>query len=125
MIFIRGNNVYPSAVEAVVREFTEVAEYRLRVLESEELSTLEVDLEPRSPAESTGTGADEETSDSTTEDLAQRVARAIQDRLLFRARVRLVPSGSLPRFEMKAQRVVRESKASPESSDSEQNEPRS
>ena len=29
MIHLRGNNVYPSALEAVIRRFVEVAEYRV------------------------------------------------------------------------------------------------
>ena len=46
MVFIRGNNVYPSALEAVVRRFREVAEYRAVVLESGGLSELRLELEP-------------------------------------------------------------------------------
>ena len=37
---------------------------------------------------------------------AEAVARAVRDDLLFRAEVCAVPAGSLPRFEMKAKRVV-------------------
>ncbi len=132
MFFIRGNNVYPSAVESIIREFPEVAEYRLRVLESEELSGLEVELEPHAGLEDAqGAGleaasADEATSGKSRKehaqerrlndkserkpdsvDLAERVARAIQNRLFFRARVRLVKG--LPRFELKARRIIRES----------------
>jgi phenylacetate-CoA ligase len=39
--------------------------------------------------------------------LSARVGKAIQDRLLFRPTVRVVAHGTLPRFEMKARRVVR------------------
>jgi phenylacetate-CoA ligase len=39
--------------------------------------------------------------------LVERVDRAIRDELLFRAEVRLVAPGSLPRFEMKARRFVK------------------
>ncbi|MFN9975444.1 MAG: phenylacetate--CoA ligase family protein, partial [Phycisphaerae bacterium] len=31
MVIVRGNNVFPSSIEAVVREFAEVAEYRIDV----------------------------------------------------------------------------------------------
>jgi phenylacetate-CoA ligase len=39
--------------------------------------------------------------------VAERVDRAIRDELLFRAEVAVVPPGTLPRFELKARRLVR------------------
>ena len=42
------------------------------------------------------------------ETLAQNVAATIKQRLQFQAEVTVVPTGSLPRFEMKAKRLVRE-----------------
>jgi phenylacetate-CoA ligase len=91
MIHLRGNNVYPGALEALLRRFPEVAEYRVEVDQSAALTALRVEVEPVN-----GGGAD----------LVERVDRAIRDEFLFRAEVRLVPPGSLPRFEMKAQRFV-------------------
>jgi phenylacetate-CoA ligase len=91
MIHLRGNNVYPSALEALLRRFPEVAEYRVEVDQSAALSALCVEVEPVN-----GDGGD----------LRERVDRAIRDEFLFRAEVRLVPPGSLPRFEMKAKRFV-------------------
>ena len=100
MFFIRGNNVYPTAIETVIREFREVAEYRLRVVESGDLNSLEVDIEPAG-------GAGEDDS-AALEELPGRIAKALHDALLFRVRVRLVDQGSLPRHELKARRLVRE-----------------
>jgi phenylacetate-CoA ligase len=91
MIHLRGNNVYPSALEALLRRFSEVAEYRVEVDQSAALSRLCIDVEP------TANGAN---------DLLDRLDRAIRDEFLFRAELRLVPPGSLPRFEMKAKRLV-------------------
>lgn len=93
MIHLRGNNLHPSALEAVLRRFTEVAEYRVEVDETAALATLRVEIEPAT-ANAGG-------------DLAERVSRAIRDELLFRAEVVTVPPGALPRFEMKARRIVR------------------
>ena len=93
MIHLRGNNVYPSALEAVIRRFPEVAEFRVEVDQSQALAVLRVELEPEEPAR----GAD----------LAERVERAIRDELLFRPEVTVVRPGTLPRFEMKARRLVR------------------
>ncbi len=92
MIHLRGNNLHPSALEAVIRRF-DVAEYRVEVDRSAALAVLRVEVEPSPGAD----GAD----------VAGRVDRAIRDELLFRAEVRAVAPGSLPRFEMKAQRVSR------------------
>src|SRR5947209_14463259 len=91
MIHVRGNNVYPSALEAVIRRFAEVAEYRVEVDQTGPLAVLKVAVEPDGSA----SGAE----------VAAKVDRAIRDELLFRAEVTAVPPGTLPRFEMKAKRI--------------------
>jgi phenylacetate-CoA ligase len=91
MIHVRGNNFYPSALEEVIRRFHEIAEYRVAIDQTGSLPALYIDLEPVQSARSA--------------DLADRVSRAIRDEFLFRADVRTVSPGSLPRFEMKARRV--------------------
>lgn len=95
MIHLRGNNFHPSALEAVIRRFPEVVEYRVEVSEAEALAALRVEVEPVAA----GGGPE----------LAERVSRAIRDELLFRAEVLAVAPGSLPRFEMKARRIVKKS----------------
>ena len=93
MLIIRGNNVFPSALEAILREMPDVAEFRIEAYDEGAATQLRVDVEP--------------TATAGAEDLARRVTRVLQDRLGFRAIVRGVPSGTLPRFEMKARRFVR------------------
>jgi phenylacetate-CoA ligase len=90
MIHFRGNNVYPSALEGVIRRFPEVAEFRIQVETTRSLPVLRVDLEPVAAA---GNG------------IAERVGQAIRDELFFRVEVATVPPGTLPRFEMKARRL--------------------
>jgi phenylacetate-CoA ligase len=92
MIAVRGNNVYPAALEGVIRRFPEVVEYRVEIDASSALTEVRVEIEPSSAC-------------GFANDLADRVATAIRDELLFRAEVALVPPASLPRFEMKADRV--------------------
>jgi phenylacetate-CoA ligase len=92
MIHLRGNNVHPSTLESIIRRFEEVAEYRIAVDRTQALASLRIDVEPVP-------GFDGEF-------VAQSVGRAIRDALLFRAEVRAVAPGSLPRYEMKARRVV-------------------
>ncbi len=93
MIHVRGNNLYPGAIEAIIRRFPAVAEYRIVVNHADPLADLRIDVEPTN-----GDG----------KELAEAVSRAIRDDLLFRVVVNAVPPSSLPRFEMKARRVIRE-----------------
>ena len=46
MVVVRGVNVYPSAVEALIRVEAEVAEYRVRFEERQSMLEMEIDLEP-------------------------------------------------------------------------------
>ena len=97
MIHIRGNNVYPTAIEAVIRRFREVVEFRIVVDQSEALSDLTIEIEPADAADA--------------KRLIGEVSRAIRDELLFRAEVVAVPPSSLPRFELKSRRVIRAKKS--------------
>ncbi|HEV3145712.1 MAG TPA: AMP-binding protein [Gemmataceae bacterium] len=92
MIHLRGNNVYPAAIENLLRKFPEVAEYRLVVEETGALSNLRIEIEPMPSA----SGAI----------LVDRITKLVRDELLFRAEVVCVSPGSLPRYEMKAQRLI-------------------
>jgi phenylacetate-CoA ligase len=95
MITVRGNNVFPAGLEAVIRKFPEVAEFRVTISGAGALAEVKIELEP----------ANESLSG---QQLAERVARAVQNTLSFRAQVLTVPCGSLPRFEMKARRFIRQ-----------------
>jgi phenylacetate-CoA ligase len=87
MLIVRGVNIYPSAVEQILRSFPEVAEYRLIAMKDGALDALAVEIEDRlaDPA---------------------RVATELRLRLGLRVDVRSVPLGSLPRFEGKARRFI-------------------
>lgn len=88
LLFIRGNNVYPAMIEAVVRRFPEVAEFQM-VAQGAELT---LRLEPRPGLEA---------------GLAERVAAAVRDAYHFRPEIELAAPNSLPRPEMKSNRLVR------------------
>jgi phenylacetate-CoA ligase len=92
MIHVRGNNLYPAAIEAIVRRFPTVAEYRIHVDHSGPLADLRIEVEPADGHDGPA--------------LADAVGRAVRDELLFRVEVSAAPCGSLPRFEMKARRLV-------------------
>lgn len=89
MLHIRGNNVYPSAIENVLRGFDEIAEYRITVDRRQALPELLLEIEAINGGKS----------------LADRLEAELRSGLAFRVPVRLVPPGTLPRFEMKARRV--------------------
>jgi phenylacetate-CoA ligase len=101
MVFVRGNNVYPAALEAILRKFPEIAEYRIRIRKRQEMVELTVEVEP---AEGVGV----EKASGGGPHLSRRISSAIEARLLFRADVVVVERGALPRFEMKARRWVKE-----------------
>jgi phenylacetate-CoA ligase len=87
MMIVRGVNVYPSAIEQILREFPEVREYRLTADRPGAMDTLTVEVE------------------DTLHDVA-RIARALQVRLGLHVEVRDTPPGSLPRFEGKSHRFI-------------------
>jgi phenylacetate-CoA ligase len=95
MITIRGNNVFPSSIEAVVREFDEVAEFRIDVTTVRAMQHLRLEIEPA-----------ENLSD--VPELLKRIGTRLHGRLGFQVDVTGVAPGSLPRFEMKARRFHRE-----------------
>ncbi len=101
MVTIRGNNVFPSSVEAILREFDDVAEFRIHIETRREMNHLRVEVEP---AESRSTGLDE---------FEHEIRRTLANRLGFQCELSLVPVGALPRFEMKGRRLHREAPTTP------------
>ena len=93
MINVRGVNVYPSAIESVVRRFEEVVEFRSTVRRGGAMRSLslEIELIPHA-ADAPG--------------LATHVSQQLREALGLTIPVHVVDSGSLPRFEMKARRLV-------------------
>lgn len=95
MLVVRGVNVFPSAIEEVLRQIGGVAEYRVRVNRSQPLVELAVEVEPDAGC-------------LDTPGLVRRVERALESALTLRVPVKAAAPGSLPRFEMKAARWVEE-----------------
>ena len=87
MLVVRGVNVFPGAIDGIVRSFPEVVEYRLTVFSRESLDELALEIEDRL-------------------DDPRRVARELHLRLGLRVGVTAVPAGSLPRFEGKGRRII-------------------
>jgi phenylacetate-CoA ligase len=94
MLVVRGVNIFPGAIDDIVRGFPEVVEYRVAVRGGDGHDELEVEIEDRLGEPG-------------------RVAREFQLRLGLRVAVRSVPPGSLPRFEGKARRINDERRPRP------------
>ena len=88
MVVARGVNLYPSAVDAVVRQFPEVAEYQVLCQEKDSMN--EVSMLVEAPIES-----------------VRALEAALKEAFSLRIPVKRVESNSLPRFEMKARRWLR------------------
>ena len=98
MFTIRGNNVFPSSVEAVLREFTEVAEFRMTVREKDSMQHLVIEIEPNTELQHR----------DTVSALLAKIGKTVRDRLNFHAEIVAVEPETLPRFELKGKRFHRE-----------------
>jgi phenylacetate-CoA ligase len=93
MVTIRGVNVYPTALENVIRQFATVDEYQVTVTTLHEMQHLEVQIEIA--------------SGNDAEHVRTRVEQAIYHALSLRPTVTVAQPGALARYEMKAQRFRR------------------
>jgi phenylacetate-CoA ligase len=96
MKLVRGTNVYPRAIEAIVREFPEVDEFQTVITHEgiRDEITLRVELKPHAAADSW---------DGLSGDLHKRLSHA-HEGLNFR--IERAAEGELPRFELKAKRTL-------------------
>jgi len=87
MLVVRGVNIFPGAIDDIVRSFPEVIEHRLTVATTGSLDGLSLEIEDRLAAPG-------------------RVAEELRLRLGLKVAVMSVPIGSLPRFEGKGRRLI-------------------
>lgn len=95
MVVVRGVNVYPSAVEEIIRACGGIAEYQVHVNTSQALTELNLQIE-----------VDPDCRDAS--EVVQKLQKTFQSVLSLRVVVTNVPRGTLPRFEMKARRWVKD-----------------
>lgn len=89
MLIVRGINVFPAAIEEVVRRFPAIEEFQIEVFRDGELDEVRVLVELADPSG------------------VRPVQEAFRNAFGIRLQVAAVPLRSLPRFELKARRVVR------------------
>ena len=94
MVIVRGVNVYPSAIEHIMRSVDGVAEYQVITTTSEEMAELSLRVEPA--------------SEDLGQVLTNEIETAVRSSLGLRVPVEIAPPDSLPRFELKAKRWIKE-----------------
>ncbi|MHC5181134.1 MAG: phenylacetate--CoA ligase family protein [Planctomycetota bacterium] len=90
MTIIRGVNIFPTAVEEIVRSTKGIVEYRVELFTRNDMAQMKVIIE--------GQGG---------ETMRRELEQQFQKVLFLRIPVEMVASGTLPRYEMKAKRWVR------------------
>jgi len=91
MVVVRSVNVFPSAVEEVMRSHAEVAEYRVEVVKHRAMNELRMQVEFAPGCE-------------VAQKLVLQIERELHAALSLRVPIEIVPADALPRFEMKAKR---------------------
>jgi phenylacetate-CoA ligase len=92
MVIIRGVNIYPTAVEEIIRGFGEIAEYQVNISTSNALHEISIQIEAVA-----GANADS---------LAQALQKKFETAWSLRVPVAAVAPGTLPRYELKARRWI-------------------
>jgi phenylacetate-CoA ligase len=95
MKLVRGTNVYPRAVEALIREHAEIDEFQIHLFTADGIRD-EIEILIEVPDESVD-------ADALCRTLGKELADAHE---ALRFNVRTAELGSLPRFELKAKRVL-------------------
>ena len=90
MVVVRGVNLYPSAIDAVVRSFDGVGEYQVTIDQTQPMVQVSI------AAENESGGSDDV--------LIEKFEKQLREAFSLRIPVSVSASGSLPRFEMKARR---------------------
>ena len=91
MLIVRGVNIFPSAIEAIVRAYPEVQEFAVIIDRVQEMDELEIQVE---------------VAGTNPQAVADAIARDASHRLGLRVGVKLATPETLPRFELKARRIT-------------------
>lgn len=101
MVNVRGVNVFPAAIESVVRRFAEIGEFRSTVTHQNAMRALALEVELL-PAASGRAGAAVTDQAALTSALGQQLREALG----LTIPIQIVPPGTLPQFDMKSRRFV-------------------
>jgi phenylacetate-CoA ligase len=92
MVVVRGINIHPCSIDAIVRTFPDIAEYQVEIDQRPALAEIRLKIEAPEPT-------------------ATALAAALRSTFTLRIPVEAVPAATLPTFEVKAKRwnILRES----------------
>jgi phenylacetate-CoA ligase len=90
MVVLRGVNIYPAAIEKIVRSMDDIDEYQVELFTENDMAEMRIRIESSGGADS-----------------CKELQRCLQQALFIRVPVELSEPGSLPRYEMKAKRWVK------------------
>ena len=90
-LIVRGINVFPSAIENIVRRFEDVGEFAVDVYRNGNLDEMEVRVE---------------INNEDPEETAKAIVKVLRNGLGLRVQLNVVPQGTLPRFDLKARRFT-------------------
>ena len=95
MLIVKGVNVFPSQIEEILKEFSEVSsEYQIRISHLDGKDTMRIYVETNGTVD--------------FQDLSKRIASVVKSRIGFTPLVKVVEIGLLPRSEKKTKRVIDE-----------------
>lgn len=94
MVVVRGVNIYPAAIEQIVRGFPDIVEYQVRVTRQGALTEMHLAIEPARTVHNPAL-------------LVAELEKVLQAQLNLRVPVAALAGGTLPRAELKARRWVR------------------
>jgi phenylacetate-CoA ligase len=94
MVVVRGVNLYPAAIDAAVCRFSDIDNYQVIISSDRSMRevTLEIELNERCQVEAT----------------VEKIADSLRRTFALRLPVRVVPLGSLPEHEFKANRWIKQ-----------------
>lgn len=93
MVVIRGVNIYPTAIEKIIRNFPEVRDYQVIHTIQNSMDELAISIEPKE-------GKD-------VDSLKEKIELALSNAFALRIPIKLVEPESLPKFDFKARRWVK------------------
>ena len=91
MVLVRGVNIFPSAVEDVIRQYEGVVEYQVIIQNSQSMAEMIVQVEPLPDMDN-------------PEKLVRQLEKSFYNAFSLRVNVVPISPGSLPRFEFKSHR---------------------
>ncbi len=94
MKHVKGVNIFPSAVEDIIREFKEINEFQIVIYTENDLDQIKVKIEPVA-----------EFSSDRYQELQKAIAEKLYNAHRLSFRVEIVEPDTLPKFELKSKRL--------------------